>query len=265
VLVGEVFLLEPKKVAEYYGDNDELHLAFNFLPLFTQWNAASWLDRLREVQDFMESKGAWPAWGLSNHDVPRMVSRYGSEARARAAATMLLTLRGAPFIFAGDELGMQDAEPWPWERVDLGGRDASRAPFPWTDAAGHGWKSEDTWLPWAPGSGVKNVKCEMDDAKSMLAHYRALLDYRKEHVVMQLGTLTLLEAPMDVVAYEREYQGERRAVLVNFDDTPRTVELPGSWIVDVASDETPVDAYFDGHLHPDAALVLRPAERTNAF
>jgi alpha-glucosidase len=259
VLVGEVFLLEPKKVAEYYGDNDELHLAFNFLPLFTQWNAASWLDRLREVQDFMESRGAWPAWGLSNHDVPRMVSRYGSEARARAAATMLLTLRGAPFIFAGDELGMQDAEPWPWERVDLGGRDASRAPFPWTDTVGHGWKSEETWLPWAPGSGVKNVKCEMDDPTSMLAHYRALLDYRKQHPVMQLGTLTLLEAPMDVIAYERAYQGERRVVLINFDDTPRTIELEGSWVVDVASDETAIETHFDGHLHPDAALVLRPA------
>ena len=86
---------------------------------------------------------------LSNHDNPRHRTRYGSEARARAAAVLLLTLRGTPFLYAGEELGLEDAVVPPERVVDPGGRDGCRAPIPWTAAPGHGWPAEP-WLPWPP-------------------------------------------------------------------------------------------------------------------
>src|SRR5438309_8306820 len=94
VSVGEVFILSTAKVAEYYGNNDELHLAFNFPPLFAPWDASKWRTRVDRVVEALDPRSAWPTWVLSNHDNSRHRTRYGgSEAKARAAAALLLTLR----------------------------------------------------------------------------------------------------------------------------------------------------------------------------
>jgi len=140
VSVGEVFILSTAKVAEYYGNNDELHMAFNFPPLFAPWDAAKWRTRIDRVVEELDPRGAWPTWVLSNHDNPRHRTRYGgSEARARAAAVLLLTLRGTPFMFQGEELGLENAEVPPEREVDPGGRDGVRTPIPWDASPGHGW------------------------------------------------------------------------------------------------------------------------------
>src|SRR2546425_7451723 len=102
-------------------------------------------------------------------------SRYGgSEARARAAAVLLLALRGTPFLYAGEELGLEDAEIPPDRVVDPGGRDGCRAPVPWDASAGHGWMGEP-WLPWPPEPGVRNVEAERADPASILHLYRRML------------------------------------------------------------------------------------------
>src|SRR5205085_9967388 len=103
----------------------------------------------------------WPTWVLSNHDNPRHRTRYGSEARARAAAVFLLTLRGTPFLYAGEELGLADAEIPADRVVDPGGRDGCRAPLPWTSAPGHGW-GENAWLPFAPDADRRAVEAMRD-------------------------------------------------------------------------------------------------------
>ncbi len=123
MMVGEVYLLDTAMVATYYGDGDGLHLAFNFPPLYTRWRANRWQERLDEVAAHLEPRGAWPTWVLSNHDNRRHRTRYRSEGRARAAAVLLLTLRGTPFLYAGEELGLEDAVVSPDRVVDPGGRD----------------------------------------------------------------------------------------------------------------------------------------------
>src|SRR5438067_9554765 len=151
MMVGEVFLLSSDKVATYYGDGDELQLAFNFTPLFARWNAGKWRRMVAEIEELLGPRGAWPTWVLSNHDNSRHRSRLGgSEARARAAAVLLLTMRGTPFLYAGEELGLVDLDVPPERQVDPGGRDRSRGPIPWDATPSHGWTAEP-WLPMSPG------------------------------------------------------------------------------------------------------------------
>src|SRR5690606_11650999 len=109
MMVGEVYLLDTTMVATYYGDGDELHLSFNFPPLHTPWDARRWRTQIEITARELDARGAWPTWVLSNHDVMRHRDRYGgSEGKARAAALLLLGLRGTPFLYAGEELGLQD-------------------------------------------------------------------------------------------------------------------------------------------------------------
>ena len=118
---------------------------------------------------------------LSNHDNPRHRTRYGNEARARAAAVMLLTLRGTPFVYAGEELGLEDAVVPPEREVDPGGRDGSRAPIPWEPGPGHGWAGGDrAWLPWPPDADRgRDVASLQADPGSILHLYRRLLAARR--------------------------------------------------------------------------------------
>src|SRR5439155_1763940 len=126
--------------ARYYGHDDELHLVFG-LPaaVLTPWDAAAWRERIADVAARLDPVGAWPTWVLSNHDVPRHRTRFGSEAAARAAAVLLLTLRGTPFLYQGEELGLEDAAVPPERAVDPGGRDGCRGPIPWDARPEHGW------------------------------------------------------------------------------------------------------------------------------
>ncbi|HEX3291348.1 MAG TPA: alpha-amylase family glycosyl hydrolase, partial [Gaiella sp.] len=156
VIVGEVSLRDTIRIAAYYGAGDELHLAFNFLSLDAGWNAREWLALVRTVGEGL-GESAWPTWVLSNHDTSRHRTRFGgSERRARAAAVLLLGLRGSPFVYAGEELGLEDAVVPPSGRTDPGGRDACRAPIPWDAAGPHGWPG-GTWLPFAPEPDTRSV------------------------------------------------------------------------------------------------------------
>ena len=109
LILGEVYLLSTRLVAEYYGAGDELHLAFNFPPLYTPWDAGLWRRRVARTHELIDDRGAWATWVLSNHDNVRHRTRYGTEERARAALFLLLGLRGSPVLYAGEEIGLEDA------------------------------------------------------------------------------------------------------------------------------------------------------------
>ena len=142
--VGEVYLLDEAAMATYYGQDDELHLSFNFPFLWASWDAGQLRRRIDRTLEHLTPRQAWPTWVLSNHDVPRHRQRYGgSEAIARQAAVLLLTLPGTPFMYQGEELGLIDAVVPDDRIVDPGGRDGCRAPIPWTAGCG-------SWL----GSGA---------------------------------------------------------------------------------------------------------------
>ena len=137
-MVGEVNLGDLPAIASFYGHGDELHMVFNFLPLHAPWTKAAWQDMIERVGGELPA-GAWPTWVLSNHDVSRVRTRLGMEQAARAAAVVLTTQRGTPFVYQGDELGLKDAIVPNERRVDPGGRDGCRAPLPWEPGHCHGW------------------------------------------------------------------------------------------------------------------------------
>jgi alpha-glucosidase len=262
MLVGEVFLLDTSQVAAYYGQGDELHLAFNFPPLFAPWEASAWRDQIARAEAEFGPRGAWPTWVLSNHDNVRHGTRYGSESRARAAAVLLLTLRGTPFLYAGEELGLEDALIPPERVIDPGGRDGCRAPLPWDATPAHGWTTTDPWLPWPPDPQTNNVEGERLDASSILHLYRRLLTARRASPALTAGAIELLAAPAGVLAYERRHAGDRRVVAINFSD--RALDFnpdssPGtSWRVEVASDGLGEGEPYAGALGGSTAVLLAP-------
>jgi alpha-glucosidase len=253
MMVGEVNLRETAQIAPYLGEDDELHLAFDFASLHVPWEADAWRSRVAHVETVMGAR--WPTWVLSNHDRPRVRTRLGgSEARARAVAVLLLTLRGTPFLYAGEELGLEDAVVAPERVVDPGGRDGCRAPIPWTAGGGHGWPAEP-WLPWPPQPARRSVEAQRLDPGSMLHLVRDVLALRRESEALRRGSLTLLDdAPPGVLAYERASGGDRRRVWVSFG--PSAAQLPEAWAVVLRTDAAPDDR---APLAPDAAAILAPA------
>jgi len=274
MMVGEVYLLDIDRMATYYGDGDELHLSFNFPPVHSPWDAGIWREHLAHTEAALGPRGAWPTWVLSNHDVPRHRSRYSawpnepadaarSDARARAAAVLLLTTRGTPFLYQGEELGLLDAVVPPERVVDPGGRDGCRAPIPWNDSDGHGWKASgatEPWLPFPPESETRNVQAQRADPDSILHLYRRLLAVRRGSEALRAGDQELLDAPPGVVAFRRTAGDEMWTVLVNTSGDEHEVPLDGSHRVVVTSDARHSEALaYSGRLGPDQALVLRRA------
>jgi alpha-glucosidase len=266
VTVGEVFLIKTALVAKYYGDDDELHLAFNFPPMFCPFEAGCFKRRVAEVEQLLAPRAAWPTWVLSNHDRPRHRTRYGgSERRARAAAVMLLGMRGTPFLYAGEELGLEDARIPDELVVDPGGRDGCRAPIPWDSSSDHGWAlgGADPWLPFPPEAANRNVATLAADPSSILQLYRQLLALRREVAAVRKGATELLESPDDVLAVRRTAGADECFVLVNFSAAPITWRPPTAEallvMISSAGEEalsTPGSAY-DGALGPEEAVIVR--------
>ena len=256
VTVGEVNLHETAAIRSYYGVRDELHMAFNFLALSVGWTAAAWREAIETVERDLGGE-AWPTWVLSNHDTPRHRTRLGgSELRARAAAVLLLTLRGTPFLYQGEELGLEDADVPAARRVDPGGRDGCRAPVPWDATAGHGWPAAEPWLPWPPHAGERSAERQRSDPGSIAHLYRALLRERHGSAALRRGALRLLPTADDVLAFERAQDGDRRLVLVSFADQVREMALGGAWQVAVRGVG---GEPWSGRLAAGEAVVLRPA------
>jgi alpha-glucosidase len=256
VLIGETALPGTRWIAPYYGHGDELHLAFNFAATHAPWDATAWRTRITRLAEELDPRGAWPSWVLSNHDVSRHRTRYGgTEARARAAAVALLTLRGTPFVYAGEELGLEDAVVPPERTVDPGGRDGCRAPIPWEAEAPHGW-GPTPWLPFPPDARERSVEAQCADPTAILHLYRRLLSARRASPALQLGDLDLLDAPDGVLAWTRRADGDERTVVVQMGATDVEVDLRGT--VEVASDGAGEGEPFTGRLGPDRAVLLRP-------
>ena len=259
-LIGEITLM-PDRVAGFYGeDSDELHLAFNFIPMLSGWDVTSWRRNLDSTATHFDALDHWPTWVLSNHDQKRHRTRYaGSEDVARAAAVLLLTLRGTPFLYMGEELGLEDAEVPADRVVDPGGRDGGRAPMPWTAAADHGWDAEP-WLPWPPDAGGRSVEALRDDTDSILYLYQRLLATRKASPALRHGTQEPIATPEGVLGWRRgdEATGDARTVRVTFaaeavvlgDDLPRDV-------VEISSLGIGEEEPLGGELGANEAVILR--------
>ena len=258
--VGEVDVQDLARLTRYYGNDDELQLSFNFYFLERPWRA----DAFRDVVEKWESllpPHAWPDYTLSNHDRKRAATRYGRE-RARVAAMLLMTLRGTPFIYYGEEIGMTDV-PIPPERVvDVHDRDGCRTPMQWDASRNAGFTTGDPWLPMAADADRVNVAAQRADPRSLLSFYRRLLATRRASDALRVGAYRTLPSARGVFAYERVADGERAYVALNFTAQERGVDLPARELV-LSTDEHRESLSRDGRiaLGPNEGLIARAPSR----
>ena len=235
--VGEIDPRNPNDIAKYYGRGDELHLAFNFTFLRSPWDAQAFAREIARFDGIVPIDG-WPDYVLSNHDAPRHATRYDDpvhgEARARVAALLLLTLRGTPFLYYGEEIGMRNGEvPTEAMRDPLAltlhpslSRDPERTPMHWNARPGAGFTSGTPWLPIARDAAQRNVEAQQVDRGSLLWLYRDLLSLRRATPALERGSWQRLEAGDGVLAYERRQGASRAFVALNFAGEPSAVGLP---------------------------------------
>ncbi len=235
LLIGEIYLPLDRVVAYYGKSLDGVHLPFNFALLSTPWTARAVADVILAYEAALP-QGGWPNWVLGNHDRPRVAARIGAAA-ARTAAMLLLTLRGTPTLYYGDELGIGHVEipdalvqdPWGRREPGLGvGRDPSRTPMQWDASAFAGFSTRTPWLPLTEDHRSRNVASMREDSRSMLSLVRDLLAIRRARRSLAHGAFRLLEVRGDLLAYERSEGGEHTIVVLNFGASPTTWTLdPG--------------------------------------
>jgi alpha-glucosidase len=220
-------------------------MVFDWALLAAPWSAAAYSDAIW-LRESMFGHERWLANVLSNHDQSRQASRLpasagltDSDAVARAAAVVLLTIRGTPFLYYGEEIGLRDVVVPEDEIIDpparralvdpdfeWWNRDGCRSPMVWDGERGHGFTTGRPWLRFGDDAATRNVAEQDGDPDSVLATYRRLIALRRTSVALRSGMLRLLEvdAP-DVTAWTREVDGERLVIVVNFADAAREVHL----------------------------------------
>jgi alpha-glucosidase len=230
LLVGETFFSDIDLLPAFHGRDDEIHLAFNIPFIFHRFDPG-----LADVVERIESiypEGACPCWVGSNHDVSRFPTRWGrgDERKTRLALLMLLTLRGTPFIYYGDEIGMTD-RPFGSEELrdpvglrfhPVAGRDPERTPMQWSAGPNAGFTPPDA-VPWLPvgDNDTRNVEDQRNDPASVLNLTRDLVALRKANPDLVSGDYRRIRGPDGVWGYAR---GERFVVLLNFSDDTVTVD-----------------------------------------
>jgi alpha-glucosidase len=230
VLIGEIYLPLQRLVAYYGNDLAGAQMPFNFALLSTLWSARS-IEKIIGEYESALPPGAWPNWVLGNHDRPRVASRVGPE-QARVAAMLLLTLRGTPTLYYGDEIGMRqvaiapDQVRDPFEKNVPGigvGRDGCRTPMQWNAMRNAGFSVAAPWLPVAHDFFRENVVTLDADPGSILTLYRALIQLRKRLPQLRSGTYEPVGSQGDLLLYRRRGEGEALIMVLNLGAEPASV------------------------------------------
>jgi alpha-glucosidase len=275
--VGELFVGTTEEAAAL---STARHLVFDWELLTRPWSAAAFRAALRRRERAF-GPDRWPTVVLSNHDQPRHASRLADsvgatgparDAIAKAAGVLELTVRGTPFLYYGEELGMGDVPVPPEESIDEPAsrvgpdfawwdRSQSRTPMPWTGEPGAGFTTGMPWLRFGDDVGERNVAAQSADPDSVLATYRRVLAARTELPSIQDGTLDAVRTTdPDVVAFRRVGSGPEVLVLVGFSDRDHVVAVPrprrgGGWRPVVGTHRDLPERLINGSMH-----TLRPYE-----
>jgi alpha-glucosidase len=269
ILVGETYVLDLDQLIPFYGGGeDELNLAFNFLFVHAELEAGA----MRAIVEAMEEKlpaTSWPVYTGSNHDAGRLATRWagGDPERARVALLMLLTLRGTPFLYYGDEIGLPDVQLDPAAALDPvphrtgqpeRNRDPCRTPMHWTAEPGAGF-TEPGAEPWLPlgDTAAHNVADQREDPGSTLHFTRDLIALRRAAPDLRGGGYETLPAPTGVWAYRR---GDGHAVVLNLSEAEATVDALAGTIA-LATDRARDGEALDGPLTlaPSQGVVVELA------
>jgi alpha-glucosidase len=268
VLIGEIYL-PVERLVKYYGVNLQgAHLPFNFQLVHAPWKAAH-LARLIEEYERALPEGAWPNWVLGNHDQHRIASRVGP-AQARVAAMLLLTLRGTPTLYYGDEIGMHDVDippgrvQDPFERNLPGrglGRDPERTPMQWSAESNAGFTTGEPWLPISSDYQETNVAAQRDASRSMLQLYRELIALRRGEPALEIGRVDPVKTAGDLLAYvRRARRGESHfLVALNLGPEPQTLRTQLTGTITLSTQLDRRDEHVDGRieLRPDEGVIVR--------
>ncbi len=243
MMVGEIYL-PNEELVKYYGQRrpdgsyDECHLPFNFQLINLPWNARV----VREAVDAYEAclpEGCWPNWVMGNHDQHRVATRIG-ESQARVANMLLLTLRGTPTTYYGEEIGMKDVEIPPEfiqdppavnqpELASIVGRDPERTPMQWDASPNAGFTGPQVtpWLPVAPDYAACNVEVQENDPTSMLNLYKALTSLRRKEPALCVGDYASIDVGVDdVFVYSRKgVDSDDFLIVLNFGSHQHRLDL----------------------------------------
>ena len=243
MMVGEIYM-SNEDLVEYYGEIrddgsfDECHLPFNFQLIRMPWDAHA----IRKAVDAYElalPEGAWPNWVLGNHDQHRVASRIGSD-QARVANLMLLTLRGTPTIYYGEEIGMENVEIPPEfiqdppavnqpEIAHIFGRDPERTPMQWDSSPNSGFSDVEVtpWLPVSQNYHKLNTDILTKDPTSILNLFKALVQLRKKELSLCIGEYESFDVESkNIFVYKRSKAGfDSFLVVLNFSDIPERIDL----------------------------------------
>ena len=243
--VGETYFATPQKTVSYCGP-DKLHAAFSFdftymdlfFPIFP-WAPGWLLEQVNKRENVFNSAGVWPTTVLSNHDLPRAASRYSrgeDDSNAYLAMALLLTLRGTPFMYYGEEIGMRDIhlhrseilDPpgrkyWPFYK----GRDGCRSPMQWDNSIHAGFSTAKPWLLVHPDYIQRNVAAQQANPGSLFNFTKKLIALRREYPALRRGDFIPLETPRGVIAFLRRTEGQTVLVAMNFGRRKVKFTLPG--------------------------------------
>ena len=235
VLIGETWVRDLPELARYYGEGDELHLAFNFAFAMAPFEAVALRDIVEATERALGPQ-AWPLWTASNHDIGRLATRWaaGDEARAGCALFVLLLLRGTPVLYAGDEIGLEDVEIAAAARRDPGSspsgetRDGARTPMIWEPGDGHGFTrgGVEAWLPFGGAHG--SVDEQRADPSSVLSWCRQVIQLRRATRDLTMGDQRMLGTDERVLAWRR---GAATAVAANLSARPASAPVPAGEVL----------------------------------
>jgi alpha-glucosidase len=237
--VGEIGADDPFGVmAEYTGGGDKLHMAYVFNLLGSEFSARHIRRTIEEMEERLGS--GWPCWSIGNHDVPRVMTRWGGpnarEALGKVLMALLGSLRGSVCIYQGEELALTEADI-PYEKLqdpsgitfwpEYKGRDGCRTPMPWTaQGAFAGFSEVEPWLPIPKEHRGRAVDLQDSAVDSVLNAYRRFLAWRRNHPTLRIGSIRFIDAPKEALALVREHASERIVAAFNLSDRAVTVPLP---------------------------------------
>jgi alpha-glucosidase len=233
LMVGEAYLPIDRLVLYYGAALDGFHLPFNFHLLTTPWTPIA-IAALVEAYEAKLPRGGWPNWVLGNHDRWRLATRIGRD-QARIAAILLLTLRGTPTMYQGDEIGMSNVpipadriqDPWEKNVPGLGlGRDPVRTPMQWDASENAGFSSTEPWLPLSDDFAEVNVAAQSEQPGSILSLYRALLRLRRAEPALSVGDYAPFAATDEILAYERRLGSRRLLIILNLTNRSAQIAAP---------------------------------------
>jgi alpha-glucosidase len=262
------------RLVTYYGlNNKEAHLPFNFMLISLPWEPQKIAASIDEYEAALPVD-AWPNWVMGNHDQPRLTSRIGQQ-QARVAAVLLLTLRGTPTIYYGEEIGMRDV-PIPLKEIrdpqglnmpgkNLG-RDPERTPMQWDDSRNAGFTTGTPWLRVDSTYVRENVQAQQRDPYSSLTLYRRLIQLRQSESSLNTGHYKPIYSDHQMISYIREAEGHTTfLVVLNLSHrpcyfAPATIHFKGAILIDTFPEQEGQSVTDTIDLSGDEALIVRLEE-----